>query len=151
MNYLPVEYPNVWLEKDREWLNLGELPYYSPSVYYAFINFEWDDNMGVVFLKPNKDSKDKRFSIFLLEFLTHEKNLMIESIKLLGYAEDSVVDFGKNPSPVAKQIDSYTIIQQFQYLEKFYVGVISKISDLKPLLFEIEADEWLNNKEIIAF
>ena len=151
MNLLPIQYPNVWLEEDREWFTLGELPYQAPAVYYAFIDFKWDENIGVVFLKPNKDSKTNPFSICLVEFLTYDKNIYIESIQTLGYAEDSVVDFSNNPSPTAKKIDSFTILQQFQYLEKFYVGVISKISDLKPLLFEIADDEWLYNKTIKAF
>jgi len=151
LNILPVQYPNVWLEEDREWFTLGELPYHAPSVYYAFIDFKWDENIGVVFLKPNKDSKSNPFSICLVEFLTSDDNIYIESIQRLGYAKDSVVDFSKNPSPTAKQIDSYSTLQQFQYLEKFYVGVIDKISDLKPFLFEIADDEWLNNKKIIAF
>ena len=92
MNLLPVQYPNVWLEEDREWFTLGELPYQAPAVYYAFIDFKWDENIAVVFLKPNKDSKTNPFSICLVEFLTYDKNIYIESIQTLGYAEDSVVE-----------------------------------------------------------
>ena len=60
MNLLPIQYPNVWLEEDREWFTLGELPYQAPAVYYAFIDFKWDgDKVADIIAEAGSDASNK--------------------------------------------------------------------------------------------
>ena len=150
-NYLPPNYPDTWLSREQEWWTLGESLYLSPNAYEAFVNFNWDENIGVVFLMPNNGGRKEKYAICFLDLLRYKENLNIERVIVLGYTDDDKVAFTPKPTPLAKKIDNYPEVFQFQYLERFYVGIIKKMSELKPLLFLVASDEWLYNKQIIAF
>tara|TARA_R100000278_G_C5385404_1_gene134095 strand:+ start:90 stop:557 length:468 start_codon:yes stop_codon:yes gene_type:complete len=151
-NILPLDYSNTWMEKDKEWVPIGEVPFYDPSLFKKFTDYGWDNSYVVVFLSEQiaTDMKEK-YAICYADFLIVGKNVCIEDIGILGSTDLNNAEWGLNSNELALKIENYSLLNQYQYLERFYLGVVDKMSILKKKILELRTREWYDNMTITAF
>jgi hypothetical protein len=151
-NILPLDYANTWVNNLKKWMPVGEVPFEDPKLFDKLTNYGWDNSYVVVFLSEQvATDMAQKYAICYAEVLVVGLDICIEEVGILGATNDTKAEWGLNPTPLAVRIEDYSIMNQYQYLERFYVGVIEKISLLKSKCLELRTKQWYDNMTITAF
>ena len=151
MSLFPEYYKNYWSQSNEEWFTYYGLKLNDPPLHNLFTNYDYDDDLAIIFLSKNLSDKEHEYAIVFCGVVANNLSYYMETLGILGYTNDNRIDFDLNPSPLSKQITNYKTLDNFQYQEKFYIGECETISKLKTIVTKILKVTWVDDSTIIAF
>tara|TARA_R110000851_G_scaffold44292_2_gene109032 strand:+ start:4144 stop:4644 length:501 start_codon:yes stop_codon:yes gene_type:complete len=153
MNVLPKygladDYPNCY---SQFWMDskFGDYPWFSEYIYASI-----DDEHKKKYMKFRKDGSDNAILfVFISDTLVNSNNayglfganvhlidndIIISEINSLGEVKNALI-IGDNSDRAYTNLMAQTeLLNQFQHNERFYIGLVNKMSQLKEILLEFD-------------
>ena len=148
---LPKDYRGAWSNDKKIWLSNEELKLNNPKLYDIFIEMKYEEDIAIVFLSKKLADSTSNYAIVYCDVIASKLNFNIIELSVLGYTNSKVPDFGLNVNSLAKQINDYQKLTQYQYLEKYFIGECETMSLLKRKIKKILKFSWTNDSTIEAF
>ena len=148
---LPNDYPNSWDNLQLKWVNEDELKLDSYHIYRTFENFQHNNDYLIIFLSKKFSSNSNEYAIMSWEVMEHLSNVMLDNLTLLGQTKTKVADFGLNMNKLGRQIINYTQVDKYQYLERYYLGVVESAKELKSKILRVAGGYWESDPSIEVF
>ncbi len=148
---LPKDYPNTWDNLQIRWIEEDELRLDSNHIFRTFENFQHNNDYLIIFLSKKFSPNPNEYAILSWDVMEHLSNIMLDDLAILGQTKNSEADFGLNMNKLGRQIISYSKVDQYQYLERYYLGIIESAKELKTKILKVTGGYWESDPLIEVF
>lgn len=148
---LPKDYPNSWDNLQMKWVDDSELKLESYHIYRTFENFQHNNDYLIIFLSKKFSPNLNEYAIVAWDVMEHLSSIMLDDLNILGQTKTKDADFGLNMNKLGRQIINYSKVDKYQYLERYYLGVVESAKELKSKILRITGGYWDSDPSIEVF
>tara|TARA_Y100000310_G_scaffold341272_1_gene439911 strand:+ start:168 stop:695 length:528 start_codon:yes stop_codon:yes gene_type:complete len=153
MNVLPKhglaeDYPNCY---SKSWIDekIGDYGWFSEYIYVSiddehkkrymkYRKGDADENILFVFISDTILKSKKTYGLFGANIHLIDNDLIISEINSLGEVKNALI-IGDNSDSAYNTLMAHTgLLNQFQHNERFYIGLVNKMSQLKKILLDFD-------------
>ncbi len=162
MNVLPKyglanDYPNCY---SKFWIEngIGDYAWFSEYVYASiddehkkkymrYRSDKADEHILFVFISDTLLKSDNSYGLFGATIHLIDKDIIISEINSLGEVKNAL-NIGDTSNGAYNTLMAHTkLLNQFQYNERFYIGLVNKMSQLKEILLDFDIyTHWGNDR-----